>query len=405
MCQYLTARHATIDPYQLRADHTVRVVARAQRGIGNQRFAQDPVRAGVAFPNRPHRFPSVLSHPVCPNHQPQIDNRKSPPMSSRSSRRAPPANHGVILVDKPWGITSHDVVGRVRRIYNQREVGHTGTLDPAATGLLVLCLGEATKIAEYLTKLTKTYTGSIRFAAVSDTFDADGEIVERPDAPRPPDADIHAMVARFVGDLEQVPPPHSAKKVAGKRLYEYARAGENVVVEPRQVTVSRFELTRLEWPEAEFIVTCTSGTYVRRLAADIGEGLGCGAYLTSLRRTQVGVYDLSAAATLDALEADPEFAAAAVWSVPRVLSHWPQAMVDPRALTLMHRGHACPVAWTRLSRDESTLNWLDHVLALDETGRALAITKYVPAPSSPPGRDLSEYRGAWLQPSRQFHLP
>lgn len=326
-------------------------------------------------------------------------------MTPRRRNRHPPRFHGILPVDKSAGPTSHDVVDAVRALTGQREVGHTGTLDPAATGLLVLCLGEATKIAEYLMRLPKVYEGVLRLGAVSTTQDGDGEITVRPEA-TPVDSETLRELARgFLGDIQQVPPLHSAKKIAGKRLYEYARAGESVTPEPRQVHIARFDINRLEWPDAEFEVECGSGTYIRRLVHDLGEDAGCGAYLAVLRRLRVGGMAVAEAPTIEVLRSDPEGIERRLCPVTKALAHWPRAHITDTAYLFLRRGHAFPVAWAPISPPEAPLHWLDPVLIVDAARRALAVARYVPTPSSPPPKTLSDYRGAWFQPIKQFLIP
>ncbi|MEO8376731.1 MAG: tRNA pseudouridine(55) synthase TruB, partial [Candidatus Sumerlaeota bacterium] len=211
--------------------------------------------------------------------------------------------HGVLLVDKPAGITSHDVVDRVRKVFGTRRVGHAGTLDPGATGLLVMLLGEATKISEYLIGCDKSYEGTMQLGVVSDTYDAEGEI--KPGAgktlPRKMD-DLQEFASDLTGDIDQVPPAYSAKKVAGKKLYEYARQGNVPEIESREITVSDFEILTYEGDKAEFGVDCSSGTYVRSLVHSLGEAAGCGAILIELRRTDVGPFGIEDAHTLENLE-------------------------------------------------------------------------------------------------------
>jgi tRNA pseudouridine55 synthase len=326
-------------------------------------------------------------------------------MSPRRRSRKPPNHHGILPVDKPAGMTSHDVVDVVRGIAGQRQVGHTGTLDPAATGLLVLCLGEATKLAEHFSRMAKVYTGEMVLGAVSDTLDRDGEIREVKGAVAPEEERLRGATEGFLGEIEQVPPLHSAKKVGGRRLYEYARAGEDVEVEARVVSVHRFDITEYAWPRASFVVECGSGTYVRRLVHDLGEDLGCGAYLGSLRRVRVGSIDIERAATLERLRETAGLLVDSLVPVREAFSDWPTANVDEAGLPLWRQGHAVPTEWVVFADPGRSLSWLDSVLLTDSAGRLLGIGRYVPAPSSPPPRELSEYRGAWIQPARQFqHL-
>jgi tRNA pseudouridine55 synthase len=208
---------------------------------------------------------------------------------------------GILLVDKPAGMTSHDVVDHVRKASGIRRVGHTGTLDPNATGLLILCLGKATRLSEHLTGLDKAYEGVMRLGVVTDSYDSDGEVVEEHPVPELDVAAIQAVCDQFVGDIQQIPPMVSAVKVDGQPLYKRARKGEVVERQPRPVTVSEFKVLGYTAPEASLRVRCTRGTYVRSLCHEVGEKLGCGAILSALRRTEVGTHSVADAAPLDAL--------------------------------------------------------------------------------------------------------
>lgn len=326
-------------------------------------------------------------------------------MSPRSRPRPQPRWHGIVPVSKPAGLTSHDCVDIVRRIAGQRQVGHAGTLDPSATGVLVLCLGEATRISEYLMAQSKTYTGVMRLGAVSDTQDADGTLQEVEKARRPTEEQLRAATEAFLGDIRQLPPAYSAKKIAGRPAYEYARAGEEVHIEPKVVTVHRYDIVGYRWPEARFEVECGSGTYVRTLVHDLGHDLGCGAYLASLSRTRVGSIGIEDCVGLDALRAAPEGFGDAVWPMERALDFWPHAQVTAQGFPILKRGHAIPAEWAPLTRplaEGRTLEWLQFVLIVDGHGRAMTIARYLPAPTSPPPRELAEYRGAWLQPVKQL---
>lgn len=213
---------------------------------------------------------------------------------------------GLLLVDKPAGLTSHDVVDEGRRLLGTRRIGHTGTLDPAATGLLVLCVGRAVRLQSFLTSADKSYEGTLLFGIETDTYDLDGVPVGEPHPDsRPSRAGVEEAFSRFVGEFSQSPPPFSAKKFAGRKFYEMARRGEPVPDLPKQVRVSRFDLSSLDGDAASFSVSCSSGTYVRSLVYEIGRALGAGAHVTSLRRTSVGLFQLTSAATLSELEARP----------------------------------------------------------------------------------------------------
>ena len=199
---------------------------------------------------------------------------------------------GFLLVDKKTGMTSFDVVRDVRREFGVKKVGHSGTLDPLATGLLLVAVGEATKLLEYFVGLDKEYEVVGKFGFVSDSFDADGEVVESDEQKECLRSEVEEALGAFVGDIEQVPPKYSALKIDGKRAYELARAGVDVKMKARKVTIGRYEIMDFNWPEVKFAVQCTSGTYVRSLVHDLGMKLGCGAYVKELRRISVGKFNV-----------------------------------------------------------------------------------------------------------------
>jgi tRNA pseudouridine55 synthase len=201
----------------------------------------------------------------------------------------PRGPEGLLLLDKPTGMTSHDVVDAVRRTLGTRKVGHAGTLDPMATGLLLVGAGRATRLLRFFGDLPKVYEGTARLGIETDTLDADGTIV-RSSAVDVSRAEVEAAVAGLVGESMQRPPAYSAVKVGGRKLYESARAGETVEAPPRRIRVDAFEVRSFDGRDLEFGVTCSGGTYVRVLAADVGAALGCGAHLTRLRRTAIGPY-------------------------------------------------------------------------------------------------------------------
>lgn len=200
---------------------------------------------------------------------------------------------GILLADKPTDWTSHDVVNMVRRRFKIRKVGHCGTLDPAATGLLVLVLGRATKISSRLTNQDKVYSGVLRLGIETFTQDRAGEVTATADASAVTEAEIRCAAAQFTGDILQVPPMVSAVKRDGKPLYKLARKGQVVEREPRPVTIHSLELCRIDNPDVEFEVSCSKGTYVRTLCADIGRVLGCGGHLLALRRLASGSFHVS----------------------------------------------------------------------------------------------------------------
>ena len=206
---------------------------------------------------------------------------------------------GLLLVDKPGRVTSHDVVAAVRRASHQRRVGHAGTLDPLATGLLLVCLGQATRICEYLVGHDKTYAVEVRLGQETDTYDAEGAVRAHWTGPLPGDGEVAAVLSAFVGEIVQAPPPFSAIKVAGKPLYWYARRGSVARVQPRRVKVYSLTWDRPARDTLRLTVLCSSGTYVRSLVHDLGCRLGCGAHVAGLRRLGVGPFRLEQAYALD----------------------------------------------------------------------------------------------------------
>ena len=205
---------------------------------------------------------------------------------------------GLLLIDKPSGMTSHDVVDRIRRQFKIRRVGHGGTLDPAATGLLILLLGRATRHARVLLGADKTYEGTLLLGQATDTQDAEGKVLATRDVPPFTRDQIEQACARFRGQIDQEVPAYSAVRIQGKRFYDLARAGQPVPRRVRRVTVHELKLLEIRLPEVDLQVTCSSGTYVRTLCADLGEALGCGGHLKRLGRTQVGPFRLSEAVRL-----------------------------------------------------------------------------------------------------------
>lgn len=213
--------------------------------------------------------------------------------------------NGLLVIDKPGGITSHDVVHRLRRITQEKSIGHLGTLDPMATGVLPLLLGKYTRLAQYFSAAEKSYTGSVRFGFATDTYDAEGQ-------PAGPDLfdpstltleSIRAAAARFHGEMQQMPPPFSAKKVAGTPAYKLARQGKPVELKPARVSIASFQIESLEGPFATFSMSISAGGYVRGVAHELGIALGCGSHLSALRRNQAGVFTLSQSHPLAELEA------------------------------------------------------------------------------------------------------
>lgn len=208
-----------------------------------------------------------------------------------------------MVIYKPGGITSHDVVNRLRKVTGEKSIGHLGTLDPMATGVLPLLLGKFTRLAQFFSSAEKSYTGSIRFGFATDTYDAEGEMVGERVPPRLTLEGIRCAAGRFRGDMQQMPPPYSAKKIAGTPAYKLARAGKAIDLKPARVHIDAFEIVSLCGDEASFAMSISAGGYVRSVAHELGRDLGCGAHLSSLRRTQAGVFTLAEASTLSVLQA------------------------------------------------------------------------------------------------------
>lgn len=211
--------------------------------------------------------------------------------------------NGVLVIDKPRGMTSHDVVNRVRRALQQRAVGHLGTLDPLATGVLPLVIGNLTRLAQFYTASEKVYEGVIRFGFATDTYDADGAPTAPEQKPEVSLEELRAMSSRFLGFIEQIPPPFSAKKIRGVPAYKLARKHKEVLLKPIQTEIKELEILEFDGIRASFRARVASGTYMRSVAHDMGQQLGCGAHLESLRRTQLAEFELADAHMLEELDA------------------------------------------------------------------------------------------------------
>jgi tRNA pseudouridine55 synthase len=253
--------------------------------------------------------------------------------------------NGLLVIDKPGGITSHDVVDRLRRISGEKSIGHLGTLDPMATGVLPLLMGRFTRLAQFFSAAEKSYTGAIRFGFSTDTYDADGE----PSCPdRWPDVAatmtlecVRAAATRFRGEMQQMPPPFSAKKIAGKPAYKLAREGKPVELKTARVCVDSFEIVAMEDAEASFTMKISAGGYVRAVAHELGSELGCGAHLSRLRRTQAGAFTLDNAHTLEKLEilaGNIEALEAACVHPRLLLPEMPAVTVDDQVLGRLRNG-------------------------------------------------------------------
>jgi tRNA pseudouridine55 synthase len=249
---------------------------------------------------------------------------------------------GVLPVDKPVGPTSHDVVGATRRALRTRQVGHTGTLDPFASGLLLVCVGNATRLAEYFAPLPKTYVATMRLGESTSTDDHTGETITSSDAWRglSPDG-ITAALAEQVGEILQVPPAFSAKKVDGQRMYDVARRGGEVELPPVPVTIHSIRVVSIDLPDVVFEVECGSGTYIRAIARDAGAALGVGGHLRELRRTRIGPHDVARAVPMDRL-GEAELVARAMIAPADALAHLPRVVADARGETDVRHGRALP---------------------------------------------------------------
>lgn len=248
---------------------------------------------------------------------------------------------GVILLDKPIGISSNAALQRVRRVFNAAKGGHTGTLDPMATGLLPLCLGEATKFSQTLLDADKAYEAELRLGVRTNTGDAEGQVIERTPVTVTAAA-FAAACAKFAGEIEQTPPMYSALKVAGRPLYDYAREGLTLERKPRRITIEKIEMLGFGGDTARIAVVCSKGTYVRVLAEDIGALLGCGAHLISLRRTGIGRFRIGQSVELARLES--ESAGAIQWLLPvdHLLADWPEVVLDELAAQRFGHGQTVP---------------------------------------------------------------
>lgn len=250
---------------------------------------------------------------------------------------------GLIIADKPVGPTSHQIVGHVRRGTGIRKVGHAGTLDPRASGVLVLCLGAATRLSEYLSMTSKEYEATIRFGISTRTFDTDGEVTRQSNR-SPSRREIEQLLPEFRGDIVQKPPPYSAVKVQGRKAYELARAGDDPDLQPRTVTISRLELRAYQPPDLSLRIECSAGTYIRSLAHDLGERLGTGAHLAGLRRARAGPFSLDDATPWPMLEVGMLTGKWERYVRPAsdALPDLPAVTVDAEGIEALRFGHRIP---------------------------------------------------------------
>lgn len=258
--------------------------------------------------------------------------------------------HGILLLDKPGSMTSNLALQRVKRLFDAAKAGHTGSLDPLATGLLPICLGEATKVSAFLLEADKKYRFTARLGETTDSGDADGELLETRPVDGIDSARIEAGLDGLRGEIEQLPPMHSALKHAGRPLYEYARRGIDIERSPRPTVIHRLELLAFDGREAEFEVHCAKGTYVRTLAEDLGAALGCGAHVTALRRTGAGPFGDDMLITLAELEADaaaedggPQCLDRHLLPTDSALMAWPRLDLGPNLAGFVRQGQAVQV--------------------------------------------------------------
>lgn len=249
--------------------------------------------------------------------------------------------NGVLIIDKPAGLTSHDVVNRVRRVLGQKSVGHLGTLDPLATGVLPLVIGNLTRLAQFYLATDKSYEGVIRFGFATDTYDADGDPLGPVTSVEVSLEQVRALAEKFRGVIEQMPPPFSAKKIHGVPAYKLARRKKGVVLQPVRVEIKLFEILSCDGDRATFRADVASGTYLRTVAHDLGRELGCGAHLTALRRTRVAEFEVSEAITLERLAEAAAGNLEEVFVHPRrLLPHMPSVTASEEAAALIRGGRA-----------------------------------------------------------------
>ena len=283
---------------------------------------------------------------------------------------------GVVVVDKPSGPTSFDVVRRVKGLFKTRRCGHTGTLDPTATGVLPICIGDATKVASFVSEGEKEYDAVVRFGEITDTQDAAGRMLETRPLGDLSEERVRKELVGFVGLVEQTPPMYSARKVDGKRLYELARAGEEVERESRQVHIDEARLTFFRPPDAGIFVRCSKGTYLRTLAHDLGQRVGCGAHLRSLKRVRVGPFGLEDSVGLDTLMAAAKEKQLEKYLLPisRALDELAELRLDTTLARRVAHGHAPgPADLSRLRAPPFSRG--RKVRLLDPEGRVLAVAE------------------------------
>jgi tRNA pseudouridine55 synthase len=292
---------------------------------------------------------------------------------------------GILNINKATGMTSHDVVAKIRKLLHQKRVGHAGTLDPAASGVLPICLGQATRVAEYLSESGKAYQAEVILGIATDTYDSEGTIIRSSNVVDLDLADIKQMLQQFLGPQMQIPPPYSAIKIQGQPAYKRARAGEFLTLQPRPVTIYQLEI--LQWlpPRLTLAIECSKGTYIRSLAHDLGEQLGCGAHLSTLQRARSGPFSLSDSITLEQLEQAIAEGTVQQYLYPAgtALQQYPALILDEA--TIQHALHGNAFKYTAQPGHAPT----DLARVYDTAGHFLAIAAWDPE------------RGIW-QPKKVF---
>lgn len=290
---------------------------------------------------------------------------------------------GIINVYKEAGFTSFDVVAKLRGILHQKKIGHTGTLDPDAVGVLPVCIGKATKVCELLTNQDKTYRAVCRLGVETDTQDMSGTVLQRYDYSAVTEGQLRRIAENYLGDSEQIPPMYSALKVNGRKLYELAREGKEIERKPRKIHISQLELSDINLTEGTFVmeVTCSKGTYIRTLCHDIGKNLGIGAAMEHLTRTRVGIFLLEDALTLseigDLAENSPDVFLDRIWQVDSLFPKWCKGQVTEVTKSLLANGNRLPengIQWTVGKPEKIVRN--EQILVYDEQGQFKAIYEY-----------------------------
>ena len=292
-------------------------------------------------------------------------------MKDEDSHKLKSAISGILVVDKPTGMTSHDVVAIIRKGTGFRRIGHTGTLDPRASGVLVILIGPAVRLSEYLVCDKKGYEATIRFGAVSDTYDGDGSVIQTGHNIPEDEEEIMDAMQAFTGDIVQVPPAYSAIKVNGRKAYDMARKGEKVELQPRNVTIHSFDFIEYNPPELIADIVCSSGTYIRSIAHDLGQNLGCGAYLSALKRTMSGRFNLRDAVPLSTLQKSFETGTWYQYLIPAAdaLDEYEEVNLDMEMEKYILNGRKIPA-------DPGTHETMGK--AVSEQGELIALLEFVP---------------------------